>query len=824
MKLLLIDAYSQIFRAYYAFIHQQLTNSKGENISTLFGFFNTMEEVIRRLKPTHVGVAFDPKGGTFRHDVYPDYKAQRSDTPENILWSTPIIKKILEAYHIPVFEVNGYEADDVIGTLATEAGRQGIETYMLTSDKDYGQLVTDNVYMFRPSKKTKGEYEILDPETLCAAYGVQSPAQIIDFLALMGDASDNVPGCKGVGEKTALQLLEQFGSLDNLLTHSDEIKKPALRRNVEECREQIEFSRFLVTIKTDVPVELNMNDMEYGNIDTEALKFLFREYGLRALYKRKFGEDFVSAAPDAVTNKTITQNSAKSRKEDDGMMSLFDLMEQAETETQQLDAVSVIKKHDLIGYNLKAEGMVDYRKSVFDVMVAHYVLHPELKHDLTYIAETLLGVNVTDSNRNDVVDALYAKLEPLVVGNNIFNNIEMPLVSVLAQMEHNGVRLDVEALQHTASEMRERLAKIEDEAKAMVPDMEFNISSPKQVGELLFDYLKLDSKAKKTSSGQYTTDEKTMLKYADKHPIVELILAYRGIKKLLSTYVDALPALINPKTGKIHTTFNQAVTVTGRLSSSNPNLQNIPIREEEGRFIRSAFVPDEGEEWFSADYSQIELRLMAHLSGDETLIADFNSGHDIHAATAAKIFHKDISEVTREERAKAKTANFGIIYGITTFGLADRLRIPRAEAKALIEGYFATYPRVRQYMDECVAVAREKGYAETLMGRRCYLPDITSNNHTVRSFAERNAINAPIQGTAADIIKMAMIRVQQCLWNRNMKSKMILQVHDELNFTVPVAEHDSLQQMVLDEMQNVIKLRVPLIAEAGWGKTWLDAH
>ena len=861
MKLFLLDAYALIYRAYYAFIDRPLTNSKGQHTSTVWGFLNTLEDVLTRERPTHIGVAFDPKGGTFRHEAYEQYKAQREATPEDIAWSVPVIKQILEAYRIPILEVAGFEADDVIGTLATQAGERGIETYMMTPDKDYGQLVSEHVRIYRP-RHNQGQYEVMGVDEVLKKYwlekeqvGIASTDQVIDILGLMGDASDNIPGCPGVGEKTAVKLLAQFGSIENLLASTDQLKG-ALKQKIEDNREQIEFSRFLATIRRDVPIELDMDLLALKEPDEAALRQMFADLEMRSLMKKKFGDSTEVAKPKPAPKPVAS-------RDDSGMRDLFDMFDEAETvetaKNTDFTASADLPEDVLVGHDLKqqlsrlaAEGRAGERslfdrntedrslfdikneekpqfdiratdKPLFDIMIAHYLLHPELKHDLAYMAETMLGETVSEDNRGQVIAALYRQLEPQMRDNRLFRDIEMPLVPVLAQMERNGVRLDVPTLQASSADLRHRLGELEAEAYKQA-GVEFNLGSPKQVGEVLFDRLRIDPKAKRSKGGNYATNEDTLRAYATVSPVVPLILEHRGIKKLLSTYVDALPALINPMTGHIHTTFNQAVTVTGRLSSSNPNLQNIPIRDEGGRFIRSAFIPEEGERWFSADYSQIELRLMAHLSGDETLVGDFLSGHDIHAATAAKIFHKPVEAVTRTERTRAKTANFGIIYGITTFGLAERLEMPRGEAKELIEGYFATYPGVRQYMDESIAKVRECGYAETLFGRRCYLPDINSRNATVRGFAERNAINAPIQGTAADIIKIAMVRVQQRLWREGMKSKLILQVHDELNFSVPKDEEERLQQLVMEEMQNVVSLRVPLIADGGWGANWLEAH
>ena len=846
-KLILLDAYALIYRAYYALIRTPRINSKGMNTSAVFGFVNTLEEVLKKEEPDYIGVAFDPKGGTFRHEIYPEYKAQREATPEDIRISVPIIKQILEAYNIPILEVPGYEADDVIGTLATKASQlsDDIFTYMMTPDKDYGQLVTDNVKMLRPSHG--GGFDVLGPAEICKKYGISSPLQVIDLLGLMGDAADNVPGCPGVGEKTAVKLINEFGGIDQLISRSNEIKG-ALKAKVESNIEGIRFSKMLVTIKTDVPIELDLDQLSRKPINAERLTELFDEFEFRGLASKiglapskpkgaqgkntaktsnpskeinlqldLFGNATSQKANDATDAPDLFSNQGGTSSNGMTDMGLFD------TDAPVADANQeprIAADGTLIGYDLKkyilskpelltnpsASGVSGY----FDTMIANYVLRPD-RHIYN-------DGNFSDERRHQLEEAMK---HDGVYG--VFHDIEMPLVPVLARMEMNGVRLDTDSLSRTSKVFSDEMGKIEQKIYELA-GAPFNISSPRQVGEVLFDKLKITEKAKRTKSGQYVTSEEVLQSLKGKHDIVGLILDYRGYKKLLSTYIDALPALIKPETGHIHTSFNQAVTVTGRLSSSNPNLQNIPIRDSNGKEVRKAFIPDEGCEFFSADYSQIELRIMAHLSGDEHMIAAFNSGQDIHASTASKVFKKPITEVTAEERRKAKTANFGIIYGITTFGLAERMQVSRGEAKELIEEYFQTYSKVKEYMDKSVETAREKGFTETIFGRRCYLPDIKSSNSVVRGYAERNAINAPIQGAAADIIKIAMVRIDRHMQRLGLRSKMILQVHDELNFSVYPDEKEVMQKLVVEEMQGAIEMKVPLIADCGWGTNWLEAH
>ena len=937
-KLYLLDAYALIYRAYYAFIKNPRINSRGENTSAVLGFVNTLEEVLQKEHPTHLGVAFDPSGGTFRHEAYPEYKAQREETPEAIRFAVPYIKRLLEAYRIPILEVPGYEADDVIGTLAHEADQRGIETFMMTPDKDYGQLVTERVRMYRPPVG-KNEAEVLGPEEVNQKWGLQSPSQVIDMLGLMGDSVDNIPGCPGVGEKTAAKLIQEFGSIETLLANTDKLKG-ALKTKVEENVEKIRQSKWLATIKTDVPIKLDMDALQVEQPDEEALKTLFEELEFRTLMQRKqiartpppppkeipLQGDLFSGFGEAADNTTasIGQNYSKQeampqQASADATASIMQSLAQIphtyhlvdtpkeraalihrleeaqeiclDTETTGTDpllaelvglsfAISegeawyvpcrtqqVVEEFRMVyenpstlkvGQNLKydlqvlANYGIQLRGPMFDTMIAHYLLHPEMRHGMDYLAEAylhyqtihieeLIGKGKGQLSMADLAPAaicdyacedadvtlrLYHLFAPQLVEegcDQLFREIEMPLMPVLAHMERNGVRIDTEGLRETSQLYTQQMNQLEAEIYELA-GMRFNVASPRQVGEILFDRLHIMDKPKKTKTGQYVTSEEVLEGLRQRHPIVEKILEYRGLKKLLGTYIDALPQLINPKTGHIHTSFNQTVAATGRLSSSNPNLQNIPVRDALGKEVRKAFIPDEGELFFSADYSQIELRIMAHLSEDQNLIDAFRQGHDIHTATASKIFHKELSEVTSDERRKAKTANFGIIYGISAFGLAERMGVSRQEAKQLIDGYFVTYPGVKAYMDKSIAMARERGYTETIFHRRCYLPDINSRNAVVRGYAERNAINSPIQGSAADIIKIAMIRVEKRMREEGLRSKMILQVHDELNFTVVPEEKNRLEALVLEEMEQACEMRVPLIADCGWGSNWLEAH
>lgn len=921
-KLFLLDAYALIYRAYYALIKSPRINSKGFNTSAILGFVNTLEDVLKKENPTHIGIAFDPAGPTFRHEAYPEYKAQREETPEVIRLSVPIIKDIIRAYRIPILEVPGYEADDVIGTLATEAGKRGITTYMMTPDKDYGQLVGENVFMYRPRHNDKA-FEVMGVEEVKNKYAIQSPLQVIDLLGLMGDASDNIPGCPGVGEKTAQKLIAQFGNIENLLAHTDQLKG-VLRTKVEENRKQIEFSRFLATIKTDVPLPLDMDALKRESPDEEELRKIFQELEFRTLLERIFKEkpkETPAATPgqgdlfgfftpettsepektNLATLHTLNCNYQLVDNEEKLSQLLQNIVTQSvlslDTETTSTDPIRaelvgmsfsyaenqafyvpvpadrseaqkivdrfrpVFENREImkVGQNIKYDMLVlanygvQLQGPLFDTMVAHYVLQPELRHNMDYLAEIYLNYQTihieeligpkgkNQGNMRDLPPAsvyeyacedadvtlkLKNKLEKELDENNVrklFEEIEMPLIPVLAYMERNGVRIDTEALKETSRHFTLRMKQIEEEVYQLA-GTEFNIASPKQVGEVLFDRLKIVEKAKKTKTGQYVTSEEVLESLRGKHEVVGKILEHRGLKKLLGTYIDALPQLINPETGRIHTSFNQTVTATGRLSSSNPNLQNIPIRNEDGKEIRKAFIPDDGCIFFSADYSQIELRIMAHLSGDPHMIEAFQKGQDIHAATASKIYKVPLEEVTREQRSKAKTANFGIIYGISVFGLAERLNVDRKEAKELIDGYFENYPHVKEYMDESIRIARERGYIETIFKRKRYLPDINSRNAVVRGYAERNAINAPIQGSAADIIKVAMVRIYQRFLKEGIQSKMILQVHDELNFSVLPEEQEKVKQIVIEEMESAYKMKAPLLADSGWGQNWLEAH
>lgn len=918
-RLFLLDAYALIYRSYYAFLKNPRINSKGLNTSAIMGFVNTLNEVITKEQPTYMAVAFD-HGKTFRHEAFPAYKAQREETPEDIRASVPIIKDILEAYHIPVLQADGFEADDVIGTLATAAGREGIETYMLTPDKDYGQLVGGNVYIYRP--RHGGGYDTLGESEVTQKYDIATTAQVIDLLALMGDSADNFPGCPGVGEKTAAKLITQFGSIDNMLAHTDEIKGK-LREKVEGAVDDIRMSRFLATIRTDVPIALDLEKMKMTSPDEEQLEKIFQELEFRALTDKiikkvkntpkkddlqldLFGE-FAAESQGEPKNASILglketphdyqliESEEEARKIRDYFLTKEILSFDTETtSTNAIDAelvglsfaveefkavyVAVPAEREAaqrmvdifrplyedehimkVGQNIKYDYEVlrrygiEVRGPMFDTMLAHYIVQPELHHNMDYMAETLLGYqtihidqligprgkgqqSMRDLQPQEVYEyaaedadvtlrlknVLEQKLKE-VDGERLFYDIEMPLVPVLAEMELTGVCLDTAALAETGKNFNHRLAEYEQKIYAEAGET-FNISSPKQVGDILFGKMKIVDKPKKTKTGQYVTSEEVLTQLRSRAPIVDDILSYRGLKKLLGTYVEALPRLINPRTGHIHTCFNQAITATGRLSSSDPNLQNIPIRDDDGKEIRKSFVPEPGCLFFSADYSQIELRIMAHLSQDEHMLDAFRSGTDIHAATAAKIWHVPVEEVTPEQRKKAKQANFGIIYGISTYGLAQRMNISNSEARQLIDDYFATFPRVKAYMDEAIATCREKGYAETIYHRRRYLPDIASRNATVRGFAERNAINAPIQGSEADIIKVAMIHIFNRFATEGLRSRMILQVHDELNFSVYPEEREQVERIVIEEMENACRLSIPLTADAGWGANWLEAH
>ena len=925
-KLFLIDAYALIYRSYYAFINNPRINSKGLNTSAVMGFCNTLNEVLTKERPSHIGVAFD-HGLTFRNEAFPQYKAQREETPEDIKRSVPIIKDILMAYHIPVLQVDGFEADDVIGTLALKAGQQGVDTYMLTPDKDYAQLVRSNVYMYRP--RHGGGYETMGPDEVNQKYNISSPLQVIDLLALMGDSADNFPGCPGVGEKTASKLINEFGTVEQLLENTAQLKGK-MREKVEAAVEDIKMSKFLATIRTDVPVELDLEQLRLKEPDATKLQEIFTELEFKSFATRLLNK---AEKPKKVENKQLSlfdepamaeadnnlfepQSAASANRQtiettpheyhlvqtEADMQALVTLLSTADvisldTETTSTNAIEA----QLVGLSFaieekkayyvpvpeqadEAKNIVDRFKAIyenpntlkvgqnikydlevlrnygialqgplFDTMIAHYLLQPELRHNMDFMAEVYLNYETVHidaligpkgkAQKNmrelapsevynyacedaDITLQLKNVLQPKLVEvgvEHLFNEVEMPLIPVLAEMECNGVRIDTAALKETSQVFTERMLQLEQEIY-QAAGKTFNVASPKQVGDILFGEMKIIDKPKKTKTGQYVTSEEVLQTLRSKHPIVAHILDYRALKKLLGTYVDALPKLINPRTGHIHTSFNQAVTATGRLSSSDPNLQNIPVRGEDGKEIRKCFIPEEGCEFFSADYSQIELRVMAHLSQDANMLDAFREGYDIHAATAAKIYNKPVSEVTRDERTKAKRANFGIIYGITVFGLADRLNIERAEAKQLIDGYFKMFPQVQQYMEQAKETARANGYVETFFHRRRYLPDINSGNATVRAIAERNAINAPIQGSAADIIKVAMVRIFQRFQRENIRSKMILQVHDELNFSVFPTEKEQVERIVMEEMQAAYPLDVPLVADSGWGNNWLEAH
>ena len=919
-KLFLLDAYALIYRAYYAFMKNPRINFKGLNTSAIMGFCNTLHEVLEKEKPTHLGVAFDPHGPTFRTEAFPAYKAQREETPEDIRASVPIIKEILGAMRIPVLQVDGFEADDVIGTLATKSGEIGVSTYMLTPDKDYGQLVKKNVFIYRP--RHGGGYETLDEMGVCNKYGIPTPLHVIDLLALMGDSADNFPGCPGVGEKTAVKLINEFGTVENLLSSTNQVKGK-LREKIEAAVDDIKMSKFLATIRTDVPIELNMDDLKVMEPDEKALRTIFTELEFRTLADKFLNKPQKAPAkvdsqpdlfgffaptsteshenPQFFSLKDVNHNYKLVENEKDAE-ELYDFLRTNEilvldtetTSTNPIDAELVglsfaVKENEAfyvaipsnrqeaekfvnifkplyenpkilkIGQNIKYDLEVlrnygvELKGALWDTMIAHYLIQPELRHNMDYMAETLLNYKtihidelIGPKGKNqksmrdlpptlvyeyacedaDVTLKLKNVLEPKLKESGVehlFYDIEMPLVPVLAEMEMNGVCIDTDSLNETSKIFTNRMQELEQRIYELAGE-QFNIASPKQVGDILFGKMKIIDKPKKTKTGQFVTNEEVLMQLKHKSEIVEDILNHRGLKKLLGTYIDALPKLINPRTGHIHTSFNQTITATGRLSSSDPNLQNIPIRGEDGKEIRKAFIPEPGCLFFSADYSQIELRVMAHLSQDENMMNVFREGKDLHAATAATIYKKDINDVSRDERTKSKRANFGIIYGITVFGLAERLDIARDEAKQLIDGFFQTFPQVHQYMEASKQKAREKGYAETVFHRRRYLPDINSHNATVRNFAERNAINAPIQGSAADIIKVAMIRIFNRFKAEGIRSKMILQVHDELNFSVYPEEKENVERIVIEEMQNAFPLSVPLVADSGFGQNWLEAH
>ncbi|WP_300507630.1 DNA polymerase I [uncultured Duncaniella sp.] len=927
-RLFLLDAYALIYRAYYALIRSPRFTGAGFNTSAIFGFCNTLDDLLRKENPSHIAVCFDPPGGsTFRHEEYPDYKAQRDKQPEDITASIPYIKRILEAYRIPVIEVPGFEADDVIGTLSVLASKEGFDTYMMTPDKDYGQLVSDHVFMYRPALKGEG-FEIRDTARVCEKYGITDPKQVIDLLALEGDASDNIPGCPGVGEKTARTLIETWGSVENLLDNTDKLKG-ALQKKVIENADKIRMSKYLATIRTDVPVDIDVNDLSRKEIDIDKLTEVYTELEFRTLLSRlrasRKATEAVKAAEEAPAPVA-----APAAPDSSGMGSLFDMAEPTDSPAELSPAceerhytvvtspaeaaaeISRLSKAPAIGMALYAigeeamtarlEGIaltadecsaifiplsdkatraellamieplftgtatlvshdikrdylllknagIELTAPYFDTTVAHYLIDPEMKHELRYVVAKYLHLELqgvapdakaghpkTALSREAAVDRYCEEADlalrlraPLFKEISeremaaLLDEVELPLIKVLAEMEFTGVRIDSTVLTDLSARLKERVRAMEEEAYTMAGGP-FNIGSPAQVGMVLFDRLQIDPKAKKTARGSYSTTEQILEKYAPKVPLVSLILKIRRLKKLIATYLDALPGLVNPSTGKIHTSYNQTVTATGRISSTNPNLQNIPIRTDDGREIRRAFIADPGDLIMSADYSQIELRLIADLSADKDMIEGFLSGDDIHRLTAAKIYGVPLEEVTDDQRRHAKTANFGIIYGISAFGLSERLGISRGEAKQLIEGYFSTYPHIRDYLEKAVTTARDQGYVTTKMGRRRYLPDINSRNAVVRGYAERNAVNAPIQGSAADIIKVAMIRIYNEMESRGLRSRMIMQVHDELIFNVKPSELDELRTLVVKQMEGAFHGAVPLTVSAGVAPNWLEAH
>lgn len=932
-KLFLLDGYALVYRAYYAFIKSPRINSKGENTSAIYGFINTLEEILKKENPTHIAVAFDPKGGTFRHEAYQAYKAQREETPEDIRLAIPKIKELLEAYRIPILEIAGFEADDVIGTMAKKAKERGYTTYMMTPDKDFGQLVEPDIYQYKP-KLGFSEQQTLGVDEICQKFEISHPLQVIDILGLMGDSSDNIPGCPGVGEVTAKKLIKEFGSIESLLSHTEQLKG-ALKGKIENNREQIMFSKFLATIRIDVPVDFNEEalireepnsqklselfgqlefrgftaaggqkqkpnptppvavdlfnfaattedkasenlkslDIGTGGLEFSPLKSLkstqysyymldsdesIADFVAEFMCCQKFAFDTETTSIEATEAQLVGMSFCKEKNR----AYWLPIPQEKEKAARVIDKIKPLLSNDQIhkiGQNLKYDLLVlsNYGIQVqgekMDTMIAHYLIQPELRHSMDYLAEVylsyetikieeLIGARGKSQKKMsdlppeqikdyaaedaDITWQLWEILEEELEQASLtalFREVEMPLMEVLVEMERQGVEIDLEALQSSSTTLTAELNRLEQQIQEMAGEP-FNVNSPKQIGEILFDKLNISGKAKKTKTGQYSTNEEILESYRSKHPIIGLILQHRGLKKLLSTYIDALPLLINSRTGKIHTSYNQSVTATGRLSSSNPNLQNIPIRDEQGREIRKAFVSSEGSLFFSADYSQIELRIMAHLSQDANMIEAFNSGEDIHAATAAKIYKVPIEQVTREMRSRAKTANFGIIYGISVFGLSERLAIPRAEAKELIDGYFEIYPGVKQYMELSIQQAKERGYVETILGRKRYLSDINSRNANVRGYAERNAINAPIQGSAADIIKIAMIRIQKQLDELSLRTKMTLQVHDELNFNMPIEEQDIARKIIIETMESAYKMSVPLRADFGIGKSWFEAH
>ena len=929
-RLFLLDAYALIYRAYYALINAPRMSSKGFNTSAIYGFVNTLQDVLKRENPTHMAVCFDPPGPTFRHEAFEGYKAERPPTPEDIRLAIPYIKRILEAYRIPVIEKMGYEADDVIGTLAKQAQSKGFDAYMMTPDKDFGQVVDEHIFQYKPGKQG-GDFEVLGVKEICDSYEFETPLQVIDYLALMGDKVDNIPGCPGVGKVTAIKLIKQFGSIESMLERTDELKG-AMRTKVEENAEQIRFSKFLATIKIDVPIDLDEEALKVETPDYAALYEVFNELEFRTLITRIIGDKVKAAATPTPAPKVESMQcslfDAEEENSEEEVVEVkianiateahrYDIIDNPATVSKLAEKLSSVKEYGvhivtsggssierrivgvaisamksvaayipmpsdeearralissmkpmfvnnlstLVSADVKADILALANEGVqlsveyFDVAVAHYLVQPEMSHDVARLASTMLGYDTiawesliksegtsrTKRTINEIpVEQLrdYAceqadmalRLKPLLLEriqelgmSELLRDVEFPLIEVLADMEMTGVRLNEAVLNDYKSVLEARVQALEKEIYE-IAGTQFNISSPAQVGEILFDRLKIDDKVKKTKSGKYSTSEDVLQSLKAKNPIVNKILDVRGLRKLLSTYVEALPQLVNPRTGRIHTTYNQTVTATGRLSSTNPNMQNIPVRSDEGREIRRAFIPAEGNVFFSADYSQIELRLVADLSGDETMVNAFNEGADIHTLTAARIYHKQLDEVLPIERSKAKTANFGILYGISAFGLSQRLEITRAEAKMLIDGYFEMFPKVREYMDLAIAKGKEQEYVTTQFGRRRMLPDINSRNAIVRGFSERNAINAPIQGTAADIIKIAMVHIFRRFKEENLRSKMIMQVHDELNFDVLPEELDRVSGIVLTEMRRAYSGRVEMIPSSGEAQNWLEAH
>ena len=939
-KLFLLDAYALIYRAFFALSKNPRMNSKGVNTSAVMGFLNSLYEILQKEKPTHIGVAFDVSGTAQRQAEYSEYKANREKMPDDLRDSIPYIIRLIEAFNIPVYGMEGYEADDVIGTLSKKAEQQGFITYMMTPDKDFGQLVTDKILLYKPAKFGEPA-QVWGPKEVCERYGIQDPKQLIDILGLWGDAADNIPGIPGIGEKTAAQLVQKYGSVENLIAHADELKGKQ-KENVINFAEQGLMSKALATINLKVPVDFDEEELKAKEPDVPALMALFEELEFKTFAKRFLDDykkthsnvpavatsapkptslDLFSAASSSAEfdlfhqgdNSGILEFSDKDSAKtvahdyrlvdsDADIKALVDLLSTQtqfvfDTETTNIDVYSAelvglsfaIKAHEAwylsmpsereecqkklellrplfenknilkIGQNLKydismlAQYGISVKGPMFDTMLAHYLLEPEQRHNMDYLAEIYLNyltIPIEDligkgrqqktmrevsvelvkeyaAEDADITLQLYEKLMPLLKENGVeklFYEIEMPLVPVLSRMEANGVRIDTENLQQISEAFGIEIHKIEEEIYNTA-GMPFNIASPKQLGEVLFEKLRIDEKAKKTKTGQYATGEDVLQKLLHKHPIIQMILDYRSLTKLKSTYLDALPALVNPKDGLIHTSYNQAVTATGRLSSNNPNLQNIPVRTEKGREIRRAFVPrSEAYTLLAADYSQIELRIIAHLSQDPAIVNDFNLGHDIHAATAAKVFHVPMDQVTKEQRNRAKAVNFGIIYGMSAFGLAERMELSRSEAADIIKKYFEEYAGIKEYMNRSIALARERGYAETILGRRRYLRDINGANSVVRGFAERNAINAPIQGSSADMIKIAMIGIHEELERLKMQSKMILQVHDELVFDAHLDELDTLKAIVQDKMVNALPLSVPVIVEMNTGANWLEAH